>query len=286
MTFAAIRPAFGALITTTLMAGAALAQDGIAGLETVGKPIPGGIGFQPAVTELSQDQQWLDGMLLYIIAAIVVLVVLLLAAAALRFNRRVNPNPARFTHNSPLEITWTLVPVLILVAVGSFSLPALFKQQVMPAADIVIKVTGYQWYWGYQYPDEDIAFDALMLAPEDLGDNGYAASDYLLATDNAVVVPVGKNVVLQITAADVIHAWAMPAFAIKQDGVPGRIAQAWFNAEREGIYFGQCSELCGQAHSYMPITVKVVSQLVYDEWLARQKTASAAPATALRLAAN
>jgi cytochrome c oxidase subunit 2 len=286
MKSAAIRLGFGAAIMSSLLAGMAYAQDGITGLATVGKPQDGAMGFQPAATVLSRDQQWLDGMVLYIISAIVALVVVLLVVTMIRFNRRSNPAPARFTHNSPLEITWTLVPIVILVAIGSFSLPILFKQQEIPAADIVIKVTGYQWYWGYQYPDEGVSFDAVMLAPEDLGTYGYADSDYLLATDNALVVPVGKTVVLQITGADVIHSWAMPAFAIKQDAVPGRIAQAWFNAEIEGIYYGQCSELCGQAHSYMPITVKVVSDAVYAEWLARQKVASAAPAAALRLASN
>ncbi|MDP2738480.1 MAG: cytochrome c oxidase subunit II [Pseudorhodobacter sp.] len=286
MKSAAIRLGFGAAIMSSLLAGMAYAQDGITGLAAVGKPQDGAMGFQPAATVLSRDQQWLDGMVLYIISAIVALVVVLLVVTMIRFNRRSNPAPARFTHNSPLEITWTLVPIVILVEIGSFSLPILFKQQEIPAADIVIKVTGYQWYWGYQYPDEGVSFDAVMLAPEDLGTYGYADSDYLLATDNALVVPVGKTVVLQITGADVIHSWAMPAFAIKQDAVPGRIAQAWFNAEIEGIYYGQCSELCGQAHSYMPITVKVVSDAVYAEWLARQKVASAAPAAALRLASN
>lgn len=286
MNSANIRLGAGAVILSTLLAGAAFAQDGITGLATVGKPHAGGIGFQPAASVLSRDQQWLDGMLLYIISAIVVLVVVLLLVTIFRFNSRSNPTPARFTHNAPLEITWTLVPILILVAIGSFSLPILFKQQEIPAADIVIKVTGYQWYWGYQYPDEGVSFDAVMLAREDLGGYGYADDDYLLATDNALVVPVGKTVVLQITGADVIHSWAMPAFAIKQDGVPGRIAQAWFNADLEGIYYGQCSELCGQAHAFMPITVKVVSEAVYAEWLAKQKLASAAPVAPLRLAAN
>jgi cytochrome c oxidase subunit 2 len=286
MTFAEIRLGFGAFIGTTFAATAAFAQDGITGLPVIGRPTAAGMGFQPAATELSRDQQWLDGMVLIIITAIVVLVVALLLYAILRFNRRANPTPARFTHNAPLEITWTLVPILILVAIGSFSLPTLFKQQEIPAADIVVKVTGYQWYWGYSYPDEGISFDALMLAREDMAEYGFDEADYLLATDNALVVPVGKTVVLQITAADVIHSWAMPAFAIKQDGVPGRIAQAWFKADMEGVYFGQCSELCGTAHSYMPITVKVVSEAVYAEWLARQKLASAAPLAPLRLASN
>ncbi len=245
--------------------------DGIGGLPVVGRPVDGAIGFQPAATELARDIHWLDGLLLWIIVPIVLLVTLLLVWCILRYNEKRNPKPARFTHNSPLEITWTIVPILILVVIGSFSLPILFKQQEMPEADIRIKTTGYQWYWGYEYPDEGIAFDSIMLPREDLAENGYADSDYLLAVDNAVVVPMGATVVMQVTAADVIHSWAIPAFGVKQDGVPGRLAELWFKAEREGIYFGQCSELCGINHAYMPITVKVVSPQVYADWLTRAK---------------
>ncbi len=286
MRFAIIRHGLAAALTTTLAAGAALAQDAITGLEVVGKPHSGGIGFQPAATELARDQQWLDGMLLYIIATITILVVVLAVVAMLRFNRRANPTPARFTHNTPIEITWTLVPILILVVIGSFSLPILFKQQEIPVADITIKATGYQWYWGYEYPDEGVSFDSLLLAKEDLAANGYVPDEYLLAADNAVVVPVNKTIVVQVTGADVIHSWAMPAFAVKQDGVPGRIAQLWFKAEKEGVYFGQCSELCGQSHAYMPITVKVVSEEVYADWLARAKGGFAAAAAPVKVAAS
>ncbi|WP_415182625.1 cytochrome c oxidase subunit II [Phaeovulum sp.] len=274
-------------MTTTLAAGAALAQDAITGLEVVGKPHSGGLGFQPAATELARDQQWLDHMLLWITGAITVLVVLLLIYAIIRFNRRVNPTPARFTHNTPIEITWTVVPILILVVIGSFSLPILFKQQEIPAGDITIKVTGYQWYWGYEYPDEGVSFDSLLLAKEDLEEYGYAPDEYLLAADNAMVVPVNKTIVVQVTGADVIHSWTVPAFAVKQDAVPGRIAQLWFKAEKEGVYFGQCSELCGQSHAYMPITVKVVSDEVYADWLERAKNDfAAAPVAPVKVAAS
>ncbi len=143
----------------------------------------------------------------------------------------------------------------------------LFKQQEIPEADINIKVTGYQWFWGYEYTDHDFGFESFMLAKEDLADYGYAEDEYLLATDTAVVVPVGKTVVMHVTAADVIHSWTIPAFGVKQDAVPGRVAQLWFEAEQEGIYFGQCSELCGKDHAYMPITVKAVSQEAYEAWL-------------------
>ncbi|WP_292291199.1 cytochrome c oxidase subunit II [Marivita sp.] len=240
------------------------AQDG---LEIIGAPKDGGMGFQPAATELARDLQWLDGMILVIITAITIFVCVLLAIVIVRYNRRRNPNSASFTHNSPLEIAWTVVPIVILVFIGAFSLPVLFKQQEIPEADINIKVTGYQWYWGYEYTDHDFAFDSFMLARDELEEYGYSQDEYLLATNTAVVVPVNKTVVMQVTGADVIHSWTIPAFGVKQDAVPGRLAELWFNAEKEGIYFGQCSELCGKDHAYMPITVKVVSQEDYDRWL-------------------
>ncbi|MGJ8586047.1 MAG: cytochrome c oxidase subunit II [Marinosulfonomonas sp.] len=277
-----------AATVTTLMAGLASAQDGIEGLEIIGKPIDGEMGFQPAVTSIASDLHWLDHMVLLIMTGIVIFVTLLLAIIILRFNRKANPTPAKFTHNTPIEITWTLVPIVILVFIGAFSLPVLFNQQEIPEADITIKATGNQWYWTYQYPDSEFEFDSFMLAREDLESHGYSQSDYLLATDTAVVVPVGKVVVMQVTASDVIHSWAMPAFGVKQDGVPGRIAELWFNVEKEGIYFGQCSELCGKNHAYMPITVKAVSQDVYDEWLkgAIEEYADVSTPGALTVASN
>lgn len=268
--------AFATVGFALLMPSLALAQ----ALEKVGVPVPMGTEHQPAATELAREMQWLDHMILIIIAAITAFVTLLLLIIIVRFNKRANPIPAKFTHNTPLEIAWTLIPILILVFIGSFSLPALFKSQEIPAADITIKVTGNQWYWSYEYVGQDVAFDAFMLERAQLEPAGYAQSDYLLATDNAVVLPVGKTIVMQVTGADVIHAWAMPAFGVMQSGVPGRLGQLWFTAEREGIYFGQCTALCGQNHAYMPITVKVVSQERYDAWLAGAKAGN------LQLAAN
>lgn len=235
--------------------------------ETIGKPQDGGMGFQVAATELARDIQWLDGMINVIIAAIVLFVCALLVICILRYNRKSNPEPAKFTHNSPVEVAWTIVPIVILVFIGAFSLPVLFKQQEIPEADINIKVTGYQWFWGYEYEDHDFGFESFMLPRDELEENGYSPDEYLLATDTAVVVPVGQTVVMYVTGADVIHSWTIPAFGVKQDAVPGRTARLWFEAEREGTYFGQCSELCGKDHAYMPITVKVVSQEEYDEWL-------------------
>ena len=216
---------------STLAAGGAFAQS----LEIVGQPKPDGIGFQPAATELAHDLQWLDHTILIIISVITVFVTALLLYVIVRYNRRANPTPRGFTHNTPLEIAWTLIPVLVLVFIGSFSLPALFKQQTIPVADVTIKATGNQWFWSYEYPDEGIAFDSFMIgqgenrmSPEveaALKAAGYSKEQFLLATDTAVVIPVGKTIVVQVTAADVIHSWKVPAFGVMQDGVPGRLAQ-------------------------------------------------------------
>lgn len=294
MAIALMRRAMTAM-TATVIAGAvalpAFAQDVLGDLPVIGVPVDGAMNFQPASSPLAEDQQWLDHFVLIIIAAVTVFVCLLLLYCILRFNSRANPVPARFTHNTPIEIIWTLVPVLFLIAIGAYSLPILFRSQEMPNnPDLVVKVTGHQWYWSYEYLEDEIAFDALMLQKDELADAGYSESEYLLATDNAVVVPVDKVVLMQITASDVIHSWAIPSFAIKQDAVPGRIAQAWFSVNQEGIYFGQCSELCGINHSYMPIVVKAVSQEKYDAWLAGAKEEFAAdasdylPAQSLQLA--
>jgi cytochrome c oxidase subunit 2 len=273
MRIATLLAGYGGLMAAT----GAHAQAALDNLEIVGKPIAKGIGFQPAATELARDLQWLDGFVLVIITVITLFVTGLLLWCIYRFNEKRNPTASTFTHHSTLEVAWTMIPVVILVIIGAFSVPVLFKQQRIPEGDIVIKATGYQWYWGYEYVDEGFGFDSIMigagenrLTPDveaELVDAGYSKHEFLLATDNAVVVPVGKTIVIQVTGADVIHSWAMPAFGVKQDAVPGRLAALWFKAEREGIYFGQCSELCGIAHAYMPITVKVVSQEVYDAWL-------------------
>mgnify|MGYP000450586716 FL=1 len=257
----------------TLLGASTNAQEN---LELIGVPTPSGTGFQPAVTELARDLQWLDGMLLIIITAISLFVVFLLGYVIFRFNRKANPEPSSFTHNTPVEVAWTVVPIVILVFIGAFSIPVLFKQQVIPDGDINIKVTGYQWYWGYEYTDHGFGFDSMLIGDgkvltpeveEELIEAGYSKDEFLLATDTAVVVPVDKVVVMQVTGADVIHSWTIPAFGVKQDAVPGRLGQLWFKAEKEGVYFGQCSELCGKDHAYMPITVKVVSQENYEAWL-------------------
>ncbi|MGI9393053.1 MAG: cytochrome c oxidase subunit II [Boseongicola sp.] len=255
-------------------------------LAVIGAPVDGATGFQPAVTELSRDIVWLDWMLLVIISAISLFVLALIAFVIVKYNRRANPNPSSFTHNSPVEVAWTLIPVVILVFIGAYSLPVLFKQQEIPEGDVIVKATGYQWYWGYEYPQEGIAFESFMigsdagnmLTPEvsaQLDDAGYSDELFLLATDTSVVIPTGKKVVVQVTGADVIHAWTIPAFGVKQDAVPGRLAELWFEVDegQEGIYFGQCSELCGLSHSYMPITVKAVTWDDYQAWVTTTKVA-------------
>lgn len=285
-------------LAATLAASPVFAQD----LPVLGRPVDGAIGFQPAATGIARELHWLDNFVLVIITVIVAFVTALLIYSFLRFNRRANPNPATFTHNTPLEMVWTAVPILILIIIGAFSLPVLFNQQEIPEGEIVIKVTGYQWYWGYEYVQDGVtpeggeaspvAFDSFKLERDQLAQYGYADSDYLLATDTAIVLPVGKTVVMQVTGADVIHSWTIPAFGVKQDAVPGRLAQLWFKPEVEGVFFGQCSELCGKDHAYMPITVKVVSEAKYAEWLEKAKTGDvqlsaivAAPA-AVQVAAN
>lgn len=278
-------------------AAPAIAQEG---LQIIGVPTDKGLGFQPAATELARDLQWLDGMILWIITAISIFVVALLAIVIVRYNRRANPEPASFTHNTPIEVLWTVGPILILLFIGSFSLPVLFKQQEIPEGEVNIKVTGYQWYWGYEYTDHDFAFDSYMIGqPATVGnyvltdeveaalvEAGYSRNEFLLATDTAVVVPVNKTVVMTVTAADVIHSWTIPAFGVKQDGVPGRLAQLWFKAEKEGVYFGQCSELCGKDHAYMPITVKVVSEEAYENWLKGAKEEYASAPASYAVASN
>ncbi len=260
-----------AALATLATTGVAQAQIAPEGLEIIGAPWDRATGFQPQATSLMKDIVWLDTFLLVIITIISLFVMALLGWCIVKFNQKANPEPATFTHNQPLEVAWTIIPVGILFFIGAFSLPVLFDQQEIPEADVTIKATGYQWYWGYEYPDHEIEFDSYMLQREELEEFGYSQDEFRLATDTAVVVPTGKTIVVQVTAADVIHAWTIPSFGVKQDAVPGRLAELWFTVDEgmEGIYFGQCSELCGLDHAYMPITVMAVSQAEYDAWLDR-----------------
>jgi len=256
-----------AAVASLTVTGAALAE----ALPKIGVPEPGKMGFQPASSTVALQAQALESMVMWIITAITIFVCLLMLYVIVRYNAKRNPVPSKFTHNTPIEILWTLVPVLVLVFIGSFSLPALFDQVEIPPADVTVKVTGNQWYWSYAYPDAEVAFDSVMLDKKDLAAAGYAESDYLLAVDNAMVVPVNKVIKVEMTGADVIHAWAVPAFAVMHSAVPGRLGETWFKATQEGIYFGQCTALCGQGHAYMPIAVKVVSDAAYATWLEQAK---------------
>ena len=211
--------------------------------------------------------------LLPIITLISVFVLFLLLYVMVKFNHRANPTPARWSHNTTVEIIWTVVPVLILMGISIFSFRLLYAYHDSPKSALTVKVTGNQWYWSYEYPDYGIAFDSNIVPEKDLKDG----QPRLLTVDNPVVVPVGKVVRVQVTSADVIHDWAMPSMGVKQDTVPGRLNETWFQAEREGIYYGQCSFICGQDHAFMPIAIRVVSPERYAAWLneAKQKFASA-----------
>lgn len=288
-------------IRTGLGAGIALIASAVgAAAQTsspiIGQPVDGATGFQPAGTIVARHLQGLEGLITDIMAAVVIFVSLLLLYVIFRFNKKANPTPAKFTHNSPLEIAWTLIPVVILVIIGAYSLPVLFLEEQVPKADITIKATGNQWYWHYDYMNADakFGFDSYMLGSPatltaadqkagakayvmnaamkaKLAAAGYTPDQFKLAVDNPVVVPVGKTVVVEVTGADVIHSWKVPAFGVMMDAVPGRLAKTWFRADKPGIYFGQCSELCGTYHAFMPIEVKVVSQKEYEAWLGKAK---------------
>ena len=222
------------------------------------------LGFQKAASGHMEDLVWFhDFMLLPIITGITVFVLFLVIYACIRYRASRNPIASTTSHNTLIEVIWTLVPclILILMAVPSFKL--LYSQDKIPPADVTIKAIGYQWYWGYEYPDENIVFDSYMIEDSEL----QPGQPRLLTVDNEIVVPVDKVIKVLITANDVLHAWALPSFGVKRDAVPGRINETWFKADRTGTFYGQCSELCGIKHAFMPITVKVVTQEDYKKWL-------------------
>jgi cytochrome c oxidase subunit 2 len=259
--------AAAAAFSTTL----AFADD----LPIVGVPKDGALGFQTAYAPLKHDVIWFhDWILLPIITAIVIFVAVLLLICIFRFNKKANPTPATWSHNTMIEVIWTAAPVLILMVVAVFSFKLLFEFHDMPKPDLTVKVTGYQWYWGYAYPDQKIDEITSAQMPEDEAKT--KGVPFHLAAENPMVVPVNKVVRVLVTGADVIHAFALPAFGDKIDAIPGRINQTWFKAEKIGIYYGQCSELCGIEHSGMPIQINVVSQAEFDKWAASHAPAAAA----------
>jgi len=228
------------------------------------EPVDWQLGFQKSASKSMSDIVWFhDYMLLPIITAITVFVLFLLAYACIRFRASKNPVASTTSHNTTIEVIWTLVPCLILIVMAVPSFKVLYSQDEIPKADVTIKAIGYQWYWGYEYPDENIVFDSYMIDDKDLKEG----QPRLLAVDNEVVIPVNKVVKVMITANDVLHAWALPSFGVKRDAVPGRINETWFKADRTGTFYGQCSELCGIKHAFMPITVNVVSEEDYNNWL-------------------
>jgi len=226
------------------------------------------LGFQnPASGGMRDIVNFHNNLLLPIIIAISVFVLFLMIYTCIRFRASANPTPSKTTHNVTVEILWTLIPCLILIIMAVPSFKILYTQDTIPKADVTIKAVGYQWYWGYEYPDENIIFDSYMIETKDLK----IGQPRLLTVDNEVIVPVNKVVKVLITANDVLHAWALPSFGVKRDAVPGRINETWFKADKVGTYYGQCSELCGIKHAFMPITVKVVSDEEYQEWLSDAK---------------
>jgi len=265
-----------------LAAGAMSAFWGASALaeDLVGQPTNGAIDMQPGVTQLKHDAIFFHNVILLPIITLITLLVLgLLLWVIVRYNRRANPTPARWSHNTAIEVTWTLVPVLILMFIAIFSFKLLFAYHDMPKPDLTVKATGYQWYWGYEYPDQKMPEFVSNILPEDKAKA--KGVPYRLAATEPLVVPVNKTVQVLVTGADVIHAFAVPAFGIIIDAVPGRVNSTWFKAERTGTFYGSCRELCGVDHAFMPIEVKVVTQPEFDAWVASKHgtTAAATPTT-------
>ncbi|MGJ5077493.1 cytochrome c oxidase subunit II [Bradyrhizobium oligotrophicum] len=252
--------------------GMTLVSGGAAFAET-GQPAPWEVKLQEAATPVMENITWFHGLLLTIITIITLFVLALLIAVVVKFNARANPVPSRTTHNTLIEVAWTLIPVLILVMIAVPSFRLLFLELDVPKADMTIKATGKQWYWSYAYPDNGkFEFDSLLAQDK---------QPRLLAVDNEMVVPVNKVIRVQTTGADVIHSWAIPSFGVKIDAIPGRLNETWFKATKVGMYYGQCSELCGKDHAYMPIAVRVVSDQEFTAWVedAKKKYASAPTST-------
>lgn len=236
---------------------------------------PWQMNMRPAAGPVMERLFEFHNYMLVLITVVTVFVLVLMVYVCTRFSEKNNPKPSKTSHNTMIEIVWTLVPVLILVAVAIPSLRHLYfmdKSEIEGKADLTIKVIGYQWYWHYEYPESGFEYDSYMVQDADLKEG----QPRLLTVDNAVVVPVGKKIRIQLTGGDVIHSWAMPNFGVKMDAVPGHLNETWFQADIEGTYYGQCSELCGVNHGFMPITVHVVSQEEFEAWLeeAKQKFAA------------
>lgn len=235
-------------------------------------PQPWQINLQPAATSIATDLHHLLSGVNILIFAVSIFVMVLLLICIFRFNEKANKVPSKTSHNTLLEVIWTVIPIIILVFLAFPSLRLLNEQLTIPESEVTIKAVGHQWYWSYEYPEAQVAFDSNLIPDNEIKEGQIR----LLSVDNPLVVPVGTNIKVQVTATDVIHAWTVPAFGVKHDGVPGKINESWFKVDREGTFYGQCSELCGVGHAYMPIEVIVVSKEKYQEWLAETKKRLAA----------
>lgn len=257
------------LFASAAFSGAALAE--------TGQPSPWQINLQGAATPVMEQIHSFNTMMLIIITSIVLFVLVLLAIVVVRFNERANPVPSKTSHNTLIEVAWTVIPVMILVLIAIPSFRLLHLELNIPKADMTVKVTGHQWYWSYDYPDNGgFSFDSYLVSEKDLK----PGQPRLLAVDNEVVVPINKIVRIQVTSSDVIHSFAMPAFGVKIDANPGRLNESWFKVTREGIYYGQCSELCGRDHAFMPIAIRAVSEADFAAWVAQAKAKFASAADA------
>lgn len=288
--------AAAAAVSMVLFAAASLAEAG------VGQPAPGQLGLQGAVTPVMEQIHSFHDKVNYIIIAIAVFVMILLLWVIVRYNAKSNPKPSNFSHNTTIEVAWTVIPILILVYIGLYSFRLLFMQYEYPKPDLTIKAVANAWYWEHQYPDQKISVSSNMIRDEDvlkkkMGEAAfeakygkleglarakalyadakglYAGMGYVrqLSVDNEIAVPVNKVVHVLVTSNDVIHAWTIPSFGSKLDAVPGRMAATWFKATKTGVYYGQCSVLCGKDHASMPIAIRVVEQAVFDRWIAAAK---------------
>jgi cytochrome c oxidase subunit 2 len=254
----------GARLLGLAVAGVALTANGAAFAE-LGQPAPWEFKLQEAASPVMENITWFHNYLTVLIFVITLFVLALLVIVVVKFNAKANPVPSRTTHNTLIEVAWTLIPVLILVSIAVPSFRLLFLQLDIPKSDVTIKATGNQWNWTYTYPDDKIEYTSIILSEEDRAKLN-PPPPRLLGVDHAIVVPVNKVIRVQTTGADVIHSFAMPAFGIKIDAIPGRLNETWFTATKLGVYYGQCSELCGKNHAFMPIVVKVVNDKDYDDW--------------------
>ena len=277
-----IRSVGATALSATALGAALLAAAPVQAQDLLGQPTPGGIDLQPAASPLKHDAIFFhNAILMPVITAITLLVLVLLIWIVIRFNRKANPTPARWSHNTAIELIWTIAPVVILLVIALFSFRLLFDYHDMPKPDVTVKVTGNQWNWAYEYPDQNVPeYISNMLSEEEVAERGLPHSAYRMAATEPMVVPVGKTVQLLITASDVIHAVALPAFGLKTDAVPGRINSTWFKAERTGVFYGQCSELCGTDHAFMPIEIRVVTQAEFERWVVSKGGSMTPPAAA------